>query len=91
MYFRARIICVSVLLKKRIRFFRRPDGRYYVILESETDLLGDLILVTRPGSDGSRRGGQKIYCCIDGQAEKIERRLVATRLRHEYEEITDPR
>ena len=72
-----------------MRFFSRPtDGRFYVILPASRDLLGDLVVVTRRGSEGSRRGGVKSYYCRDdNDLERTERRLAKIRLRHGYLEV----
>lgn len=66
-----------------MRFFRRPDGRYYAIAEPHRDLLGDSVILTIHGSVRSRQGGVHTYLSSLTTVED----LVRTRLRHGYAEV----
>lgn len=71
-----------------MRFFERPDGRYYLIADPQLDLLGDHVVVTRRGSRYSRLGGYKTYV---GQnptdLDQLIARVAHTRIQHGYVEI----
>lgn len=66
-----------------MRFFRRPDGRYYLIAEPHQDLLGDSVIMTLHGSVRSHRGGVHTYLASLTTIEA----LAKTRLRHGYLEV----
>ena len=66
-----------------MRFFRRSDGRYYLIAEPHQDLLGDSVIMTLHGSVRSHRGGVHTYLASLMTIEA----LVKTRLGHGYMEV----
>jgi hypothetical protein len=66
-----------------MRFFRRPDGRYYLIAEPHQDLLGDSVIMTLHGSARSHRGGVHTYLASLMTIEA----LAKTRQRHGYVEV----
>lgn len=70
-----------------MRLFRRPDGRYYVILQPTVDLFGDPIVMTYHGSQNSHQGGCKTYYCADGNGSRAVDQLVKLRLAHGYKEV----
>ena len=63
-----------------MRFFIRPDGRYYVLSDPVLDLFGEEVYLTFHGSIHNRLGGMKRWPVACSDVEHI----VRTRLRHGY-------
>ncbi len=72
----------------RMRYFRRPDGRQYSLFPPSQDLLGDWIILTTHGRQGTRLGGTKTYVASDlAAAEFLEARIARQRVLHGYQEV----
>ncbi len=69
-----------------MRYFVRPDGRYYLIQAPAPDLLGDPVILTFHGSRHSRLGGVFTYL----EAETSVEEIVRTRALHGYAEVAWP-
>lgn len=71
-----------------MRYFRRADGRQYSLFPPSQDLLGDWVILTTHGRQGTRLGGVKTYVASDfAAAELLEARIAKTRLQHGYQEV----
>jgi hypothetical protein len=66
-----------------MRYFVRPDGRYYAIQDPAPDLLGDLVIQTCHGSRHNRLGG--VYTYLEGSISVED--IVKIRLSHGYTEV----
>ena len=69
-----------------MRYFTRPDGRYYLIQEPGPDLFGDPVILTFHGSRHSRVGGVFTYL----EAETSVEVIVRARVSHGYTEVAWP-
>ena len=69
-----------------MRYFIRPDGRYYLIMDSAPDLFGDPVIQTFHGSKHNLRGGAFTYLETSTSMEAI----IRTRMSHGYTEMAWP-
>ena len=56
-----------------MRLFRRPDGRYYAILDPVPDLFGEPVIVMFHGSIHSRMGGSRSWPAPDIDVDAVAR------------------
>lgn len=73
----------------RMRYFRRADGRQYSLFPPSQDLLGDWVILTTHGRQGTRLGGVKTFVAQDqASAAALETRIARKRVKRGYQEVT---
>jgi hypothetical protein len=71
-----------------MRHFTRPDGRQYSICSPAQDLLGDWVILSAHGRQGTRLGVVKTYVVQDlASVAVLEARIARLRVQHDYQEV----